>query len=61
MIVARDLYALTRDDMDSVLSTFPAVKRTETRIYGEFKSQQLIHEAWASQPSTMPPDVGSRE
>lgn len=48
VIVARDLYGLSLNDMDAVLATFPAVKRSETRAYGEFRSQRLIHDAWAS-------------
>lgn len=41
-IVARDLFGLTRDEMEYILGTFPIVERKEKEKYGSFRSRELI-------------------
>lgn len=42
VIVARDLYGLTRDEMAHILDTFPIVERRQRDEYGEYRSKRLI-------------------
>jgi len=63
VLVARDLFGLTRDEMrylldpvdilgpDCGFETFGALKRSELRQYAEFRTRQLILETWDSMPS----------
>lgn len=44
--VARDIYRLTWAQMEYVLSTFPIVEKNETKLYGSFKSKELIRAAF---------------
>jgi hypothetical protein len=41
-IVARDLFGLTRDEMEYILGRFPIVERKEKEKYGSFRSRELI-------------------
>jgi Eco57I restriction-modification methylase len=45
VIVARDLFGLTRDEMEYILGTFPIVERKEREKYGSFRSRELILQA----------------
>jgi hypothetical protein len=45
-IVARDLFALTRHEMEQILTTFPTQQRYQEEKYGEFRSRRLILEAF---------------
>ncbi|MEX2309819.1 MAG: N-6 DNA methylase [Pirellulales bacterium] len=44
VLVGRDLYGLTRDEMAYILGNFPTAERYEVDKYGEFRSQRLIFE-----------------
>ena len=58
VLIARDMFALTRDEMRYVLDpsdilgpdcgfeTFGALQRAETRMHREFRTQRLILETW---------------
>jgi hypothetical protein len=46
VIVARDLYGLTPDEMSHVLSTFPIVERRQIEKYGEYRTKRLILEGF---------------
>jgi hypothetical protein len=41
-IVARDIFGLTRDETEYILTTFPIVERKEREKYGSFLSRKLI-------------------
>lgn len=41
-IVARDLFALTRSELEYILTTFPTQQRYQEEKYGEFRSRSLI-------------------
>ena len=45
-IVARDLFELTRPEMEYVLTTFSTQQRYQEENYGEFRSRRLILEAF---------------
>lgn len=45
-IVARDLFDLTRHELEYVLNTFPTQQRYQETKYGEFRSRRLILEAF---------------
>jgi hypothetical protein len=45
-IVARDLFALTRSELEYILTTFPTQQRYQEEQYGEFRSRRLILEAF---------------
>jgi hypothetical protein len=45
-IVAGELFGLTRQELDYVLSTFPTQQRYQEEQYGEFLSRRLIIEAF---------------
>ena len=45
-IVARDLFALTRSELEYILNTFPTQQRYQEERYGEFRSRRLILEAF---------------
>ncbi|MCP4607532.1 MAG: N-6 DNA methylase [Planctomycetes bacterium] len=45
-IVARDLFALTRPELEYILTTFPTQQRYQEQKYGEFRSRRLIIEAF---------------
>jgi hypothetical protein len=40
--VARDLFGLTRDEIDYILATFPIVERKEKEKYGCYRTRELI-------------------
>lgn len=40
--MARDLFGLTRNEMEYILGTFPIVERKEKEKYGAFRSRELI-------------------
>ena len=58
ILVARDMFGLTRDEMrylldptdilgpDCGFETFGALQRAEKKAYGEFRTRRLILEAW---------------
>lgn len=62
VLVARDVFGLTRDEMrylldptdilgaDCGFETFGALQRAERRRFGEFRTQRLILEAWDELP-----------
>jgi hypothetical protein len=45
-IVARDLFGLTRHEMEQILTAFPTQQRYQEEQYGEFRSRRLILEAF---------------
>ncbi len=45
-IVARDIYGLSRREIEHVLSTFPIVRRRQIDAYGEYLSERLIIETF---------------
>ena len=45
-IVARDLFELTRPELEYVLTTFPTQQRYQEEKYGEFRSRRLVLEAF---------------
>jgi hypothetical protein len=45
-IVARDLFALTRPELEYILTTFPTQQRYQEEKYGEFRSRRLILNAF---------------
>ena len=49
-IVARDLFELTRPEMEYILKTFPTQQRYQEEKYGEFRSRRLILEAFEKVP-----------
>jgi hypothetical protein len=49
-IVARDLFELTRPELDYILSTFPTQQRYQEEQYGEFRSRRFILEAFDTLP-----------
>lgn len=49
-IVARDLFGLTRNELEYILTTFPTQKRYQEETYGEFRSRRLILECFDSLP-----------
>jgi len=48
VIVARDLFGLTADELDYVLETFPIVKRRDIRKHGDFRTKLMILAAYAT-------------
>lgn len=58
VVVARDLFGLTREEMqylleprdvlgpDCTAETFAALRRAEERTYGEYRTRRLVLEAW---------------
>jgi len=44
--VARDLYSVTKDELATILDTFPALRRKDERSFGEFRSKRLVLEAY---------------
>jgi hypothetical protein len=45
-IVARDLFNLTRAELEYMLATFPTQQRYQEKQYGEFRSRRLILESY---------------
>ena len=41
-IVARDIFELTRPELEYILSTFPTQQRYQEEQYGDFRSRHLI-------------------
>ncbi len=52
VLVARDLFSLTRAEMEYILSGFPTQQRYQEERYGEFRSRRLILEGFDQ------PDMG---
>ena len=50
VIVARDVFGLSAEEMDSILSTFNLAERYEVEKYGEFRSRRLILEGLQAAP-----------
>lgn len=62
VVVARDLFGLTRDEMaylleprdvlgpDCTAETFAALRRAEEREFGEYRTRRLVLEAWDRTP-----------
>ncbi len=46
IIVARDVFGLTGEEMGYVLECFPIVKRREEQLYREYRTRRLVLEAW---------------
>jgi hypothetical protein len=49
-IIARDIFRLTRAELEYVLTTFPTHQRYQEETYGEFRSRRLVLEAWDRLP-----------
>ncbi|MBL8818723.1 MAG: N-6 DNA methylase [Planctomyces sp.] len=49
-IVARDLFDLTRPELEYILSTFPTQQRYQEEQYGEFRSRRMILDAFVALP-----------
>lgn len=56
VIIARDLYGLSPDEMAHVLRTFPIVERRQTEKFGEYRTYELIRALWDDLP---PPGLKS--
>jgi hypothetical protein len=41
-IVARDVFGLTRDQLDYILDTFSTVRKRDEKAYGEFRTKRLV-------------------
>jgi hypothetical protein len=41
-IVARDIFGLSRQEIDYIMDTFPIVKRHDMKQYGDFRTKLLI-------------------
>ena len=50
-IVARDLFHLTRPELEYILATFPTQQRYQQEKYGEFRSRRLILECFDRLPT----------
>ncbi len=46
VLVARDVFGLTRPELEYLLATFPTQQRYQEEKYGEFRSRRLILEAF---------------
>jgi hypothetical protein len=44
--VAREVYVLTRDEIDYVLDTLPIVEKRDRKEFGEYRTKRLILEAF---------------
>jgi len=44
--VAREVYGLTRDEVDYVLDTFPIVEKRDRKELGEYRTKRLVLEAF---------------
>jgi hypothetical protein len=49
-IVAREVYALTADELACILDTFPIVRRKDEERYGEYRTKRVILEYYAAVP-----------
>jgi hypothetical protein len=49
-IVARDIFGLSRSELEYILTTFPTQQRYQEAQYGEFRSRRLILEAFEKSP-----------
>ncbi len=47
VVVARDLFALSANDLAGILDTFPVLRRREERAYGEYRTKLLVLEHFA--------------
>jgi hypothetical protein len=47
-VVAWEIYGVTRDEIEFILSTFPTSKKYEEQEFGEFRTQRLIFEIYDS-------------
>jgi hypothetical protein len=41
-IVAKEVFDLTRDDVDYIMGTFPIVKRNDMKQYGDYRTKLTI-------------------
>lgn len=57
VIVARDLYGLSIDEMNFILEGFPTAKKYEVETYGEFRSWRLINELFPTLPGEPHPGL----
>ena len=44
--VAREMYGLTRDEVDYILETFPIVKRRDSREHGAYRTKLMVLSAY---------------
>jgi hypothetical protein len=57
VIVARDLYGLSLDEMNFILEGFQTAKKYEVEKYGEFRSGRLINELFLTLPGEPHPGL----
>jgi len=50
-IVAKEIYGLTRDEVDYVLETFRIAKEYDIDKYGDYRTKMLILEHYDAMPS----------
>jgi hypothetical protein len=50
VLVARDAYGLSVEDLSAIAATFPVLERRERREWGEFRTQRLLQEKFAVLP-----------
>jgi hypothetical protein len=50
VIVARDVFGLTRSQLEYILTTFPTQQRYQEERHGEFRSRRLIFVAFEKSP-----------
>jgi retron-type reverse transcriptase len=48
-VVARDVFGLSREEIQHILETFPTAQEYEEQEFGEFRSRRLILEAYSRQ------------
>jgi hypothetical protein len=60
-IVAREIFGLSRDEVDYILETFPIVKEADIARYGDFRTKLLILEHYdATTPAPVAASVSRR-
>ncbi|MFA6954308.1 MAG: N-6 DNA methylase [Thermoanaerobaculia bacterium] len=47
-LVARELYGITKEEMEFILDTFPTAKKYEEQAFGEFRTKRMILENFGS-------------
>lgn len=54
------LYSIKRDDVDYIMETFPIVKRKDEKLYGEYRTKQVILEMYNEMKMAMETGVAYR-
>jgi hypothetical protein len=54
-IVARELFGLSREELDYILETFPIVKEADIAKYGDYRTKILVLESYDALASVPAP------